>query len=186
MKSESLMATEAECALGRTAPRVSLTDIEKNIYMVGYARGSNIMFPGDTAEEVAYEATKSLTVCIMVLRNGFTIIGKSAPASPANFDAELGRKLAYEDAVRQVWPLMGYALRQSLHEARDQMQCDQGAGADCAAATSSLTAGSVGEEQWQRRNARAEALRIACERLKHANPDDIMAEADKFAAFLMG
>lgn len=26
----------------------------------------------------------------------------------------LGRKLAYEDAVRQLWPLMGYALREKL------------------------------------------------------------------------
>jgi len=56
-----------------------------------------------------------LTVCLIVTRNGFTIIGKSAPASADNFDAELGRKLAYEDAVRQLWPLMGYALREKLH-----------------------------------------------------------------------
>jgi len=49
-----------------------------------------------------------------VTRNGFTLIGKSAPASPDNFDPVLGRKLAYEDAVRQLWPLMGYALRDKL------------------------------------------------------------------------
>ena len=51
-----------------------------------------------------------LTMCIIVMQNGFTIIGKSAPASAANFNAELGRKLAYEDAIRQLWPLEGYAL----------------------------------------------------------------------------
>ncbi len=55
-----------------------------------------------------------LTICLLVTRNGFTLIGKSAPASPDNFDAELGRKPAYEDAVRQLWPLMGYALRERL------------------------------------------------------------------------
>lgn len=55
-----------------------------------------------------------LTICLIVTRNGFTIIGKSAPASTDNFDADLGRKLAYEDAVRQLWPLMGYALREKL------------------------------------------------------------------------
>lgn len=48
------------------------------------------------------------------MNNGFTVIGKSVPASPANFDAQLGRKLAYEDAVRQIWPLMGFALRARL------------------------------------------------------------------------
>jgi hypothetical protein len=42
------------------------------------------------------------------------VIGKSAPASPENFNAELGKKFAYEDAVRQLWPLMGFALRDRL------------------------------------------------------------------------
>jgi hypothetical protein len=49
------------------------------------------------------------------MRNGFTVIGKSAPASAANFNAELGKKLAYEDAIRQLWPLMGFSLRDRLH-----------------------------------------------------------------------
>ncbi len=48
------------------------------------------------------------------MQNGFTIIGKSAPASPENYDADLGKRLAYEDAVRQAWPLEGYALRSVL------------------------------------------------------------------------
>jgi hypothetical protein len=57
---------------------------------------------------------KLLSVCMLVMRNGFTVIGTSAPASPENFNAELGRKLAYENAIRQLWPLMGFALRDKL------------------------------------------------------------------------
>lgn len=110
---DSLKATEAECAIGRTAPRVSLDDINANI--VGHhafvaadalhALGSLPPEPG---------ALDLLSICILQTRNGFTIIGKSAPASRDNFDAALGAKLAYEDAVRQLWPLMGYALRDKL------------------------------------------------------------------------
>lgn len=48
------------------------------------------------------------------MRNGFIMVGKSAPTSPENFNAELGRKLAYEDCIRQLWPLMGFALRDRL------------------------------------------------------------------------
>ena len=51
------------------------------------------------------------------MRNGFVVIGKSAPAAPKNFDAEKGRTFAYEDAVRQLWPLMGFALRDKLANA---------------------------------------------------------------------
>jgi len=55
-----------------------------------------------------------LTFCVLVLRNGFTVTGESACASPENFNAEIGRKIARENAVNKVWPLMGYALREKL------------------------------------------------------------------------
>lgn len=57
---------------------------------------------------------ETMTVCVLVMRNGFIVIGKSAPADPANFDPALGRKFAREDAIRQLWPLEGYALRDRL------------------------------------------------------------------------
>lgn len=114
-----LAATEAECAAGRTAPRVSLSDIEANIaqqhvFTAGSALGA--------LEHPSSPSLDLLTICLLVLQNGFTIIGKSAPASPENFDPVLGGKLAYEDAVRQCWPLMGYALRDQL------FHMEQGAG----------------------------------------------------------
>lgn len=57
---------------------------------------------------------KLLTFCVLILRNGFTVTGESACASPENFDAELGRKVARQKAVEKIWPLMGYALRERL------------------------------------------------------------------------
>lgn len=57
---------------------------------------------------------KLLTFCVLVLRNGFTVTGESACASPENFDAELGRKIARQNAISKVWPLMGYELRSKL------------------------------------------------------------------------
>lgn len=124
METESLKATEAECAEGRTAPRVSLADIEANISTLAYFTAGDAvtyLFLPEIDKLVLEEDDRDnlqsldvLTICLLVTRNGFTIIGKNAPASPDNFDAELGRKLAYEDAVRQLWPLMGYALRERL------------------------------------------------------------------------
>ena len=55
-----------------------------------------------------------LTVCCLTLQNGFTVTGESACASPANFNAELGQKIAREKARDKIWPLEGYLLRQSL------------------------------------------------------------------------
>jgi hypothetical protein len=59
-------------------------------------------------------ALKLLTFCVLVLRNGFTVTGESACASPENFNAEIGRKIARQNAISKVWPLMGYELRSKL------------------------------------------------------------------------
>jgi hypothetical protein len=37
---------------------------------------------------------------------------------PAEFSRDLGRQYAFQDAVRQIWPLEGYLLAQQLHEAK--------------------------------------------------------------------
>ncbi len=106
----SLESTEAECAANAIAPRVSLADIEAAILHRFDTTGHRAIGASDTF----VPELKLLSVCILVLRNGFTVIGKSAPASPGNFNADLGKKLAYEDCVRQLWPLMGFALRERL------------------------------------------------------------------------
>lgn len=58
-----------------------------------------------------------LTFCVLVLKNGFTVTGESACASPENFDKELGRKIARNNAVNKIWALEGYLLKQALHDA---------------------------------------------------------------------
>ncbi len=58
-----------------------------------------------------------LTVCCLTLQNGFTVTGESACASPENFDAEIGRKIARSNARDKIWPLEGYLLKQKLSEA---------------------------------------------------------------------
>lgn len=62
-----------------------------------------------------------LTFCVLVLRNGFTVVGKSACASPENFDAEIGRRVARADAVQQMWPLLGFRLRDELAAIRNSL-----------------------------------------------------------------
>ena len=56
----------------------------------------------------------SLTVCCLTLKNGFTVTGESACASPENFDAEIGRKIARENARNKIWMLEGYLLKEKL------------------------------------------------------------------------
>ncbi len=62
-----------------------------------------------------------LTVCCLTLTNGFTVTGESACASPENFNAEIGRKIAKENARNKIWLLEGYLLKQKLFDAQNPM-----------------------------------------------------------------
>ena len=120
-------------AKGLTAPRVTPADIEANIASEHYfTAGEGVIgafvagefgaHGGDTvtvlrdiaSPEVLKPSLNLLTFCVLVLRNGFTVTGESACASPENFDAEVGRKIARQNAVSRIWPLMGYELRTKL------------------------------------------------------------------------
>ena len=102
-------------AKGLTAPRVTPADIEANIRAETYFTAFDGFMADDCDMAVQdADALKLLTFCVLVLRNGFTVTGESACASPENFDAEVGRKIARQNAVSRIWPLMGYELRSRL------------------------------------------------------------------------
>lgn len=112
----SLQASDAEAGLHAVAPRVTLADMERAIAEQHHFIAADAVGQGAQIGPKGHPVNPLgvLSICILVMSNGFTIIGKSAPASPANFNAEFGRKLAYEDCIRQLWPLMGFALRDKL------------------------------------------------------------------------
>lgn len=98
MKNEQEIENEIQ-AKGLNAPRLTpdaITNTIKEIYF-------NVV-PGTT-----------LTFCALTLRNGFVVTGESAAASPANFDEEIGRNIAFENARNKIWMLEGYLLRERLH-----------------------------------------------------------------------
>ncbi|EPW0706852.1 Gp49 family protein [Escherichia coli] len=109
---------------GKTAPRVTPDHIEGIIAQEAYFTAEDGAFgkaikAKHTGGEVNYQPHESLsllTFCVLVLRNGFTVTGESSCASPENFDAEIGRKIARQNAVNKIWMLEGYLLKQKLSE----------------------------------------------------------------------
>lgn len=118
----TLEATEAECAANAVAPRVSLDSMKAKVKQE-YSFNAFAALSSYCKPE---EETKLLSIVILLMENGFMVVGKSAPASAANFNAELGYKLAYEDAIRQLWPLEGYALRDRLKADKEFGQPNHG------------------------------------------------------------
>ena len=107
-------------AKGLTAPRVTPQRIQDVIASEHYftARDGCIggeLVQGQQVHDIrGVDALSLLTFCVLVLKNGFTVTGESACVSPENFNAELGRKIARQNAVQKIWPPMGYELRSKL------------------------------------------------------------------------
>ena len=96
----SISLVEAKDRIAKTVlPRVTEESIKNKIGSVNY---------------IVHDV---LTICVIQMTNGFWVIGKSAPASPGNFNKEVGERYAYDDAFKQIWQLEGYALREKLSAA---------------------------------------------------------------------
>lgn len=98
----SLEQSDKEAAAVAVAPRVTLEGLTAKI------KSEEYLLAGDP---------RVLTICVLTMQNGFTIVGKSAPAAVENFNIDLGKKFAREDAIRQAWAFEGYLLRERLHQA---------------------------------------------------------------------
>lgn len=97
----SLQVTDDQSkAVQKTPNRVSLESITEKV---------------DRVEYINPELAPHFTIAIVKLKNGYLVTGESAPADPENFNAELGRKFAYENAIRKVWPMEGYLLCEKLN-----------------------------------------------------------------------
>lgn len=99
----------ASAAVQKTPHRISLQSIKDKIaaeysFTLDEAVGNSPLMPG----------MECMSICVLVMENGFIVIGKATPADPNNFNAELGKKFAYEDAVRQMWPLEAYLLKERM------------------------------------------------------------------------
>lgn len=106
-------------AKGLTAPRVTPQRIQEVIAEEHYFTAENGVIGATIDPDVIVanpQPLRLLTFCVLTLQNGFTVTGESACASPENFDAELGRKIARDNAINKVWMLEGYLLKQQLHD----------------------------------------------------------------------
>ena len=109
-------------AKGKTAARVTPEHIEGVIASEHYFTAKDGIVGSRAQSEKCHQAVDKisdslgvLTFCVLVLENGFTVTGESACASPENFDEEIGRKIARENAINKIWMLEGYLLKQKLH-----------------------------------------------------------------------
>lgn len=99
--SETAIEQEIQ-AKGLNAPRVTRADLEANIV------NTEIVKHVSTSGQV-------LRWAVLTTRNGFAVAGKpSCAVSKENDDAEIGERVAIENAKDELWPLMGYELRSKL------------------------------------------------------------------------
>jgi hypothetical protein len=104
--------TEEELIEKAKGERVTLASIEASILSEYYFTAGDAV--DALTSDYPHPGLDLLTLCVLVLRNGWTIVGKSACADPANYNVDLGNRLARTDAINQIWPLMGFELKSRL------------------------------------------------------------------------
>jgi Phage protein (N4 Gp49/phage Sf6 gene 66) family len=113
--SPSLDVGEKYAAQGATAPRITLDYMKSQIDKVFYTSADAPLHRRDSTPALA-----AMTICTLVMKSGFIVIGKSAPLSPENFNREKGQTFAYEDAIRQLWPMFAFHQLQATYEQRQR------------------------------------------------------------------
>lgn len=123
---DSLQVTDDQSAAVAVAPRITKKFIEDQLKHIVFATGDTLIAGGTVphllkskegpwdgelpAPDHMQQDYEHHTICMLTTMSGFTVIGHSAPVSPENFNAALGRQLAYENAFRQLWPLFAFAM----------------------------------------------------------------------------
>lgn len=113
-EAESRLASADDCAgPGAVVFWVKPKSMEDKIVAKHFVNaGTAVIMTGPVYD--AHPSLDLLTLCFLVMENGFTVVGKSACASPENYDVQKGRDFAYQDAISQLWALEGYQLRAKL------------------------------------------------------------------------
>ena len=76
-------------------------------------------------EDYIRHESSTTTVCFLTLKNGFVVTGQSACIDPANFNEEIGRTVAYDDAFDKLWELEGYHQKVLLSQTSQASQEEQ-------------------------------------------------------------
>jgi hypothetical protein len=97
-------------------PEMSLEQAQATVATKEHPRVTKESIEGRIAE-VTYYNHRHLTLCVITMQNGFMSVGQAAPADVRNFDPLVGKRYAYEDAFKKLWPLEGYLLCERLHAA---------------------------------------------------------------------
>ena len=100
------------------ATKVRIEDLDANIKHeffftaedACFEKYSTLKYPEETQDALA-----RLTICVLVLQNGFTCTGTNACVSKEDWSAEIGKRMAKEMALEEVWTLMAYELKTQQH-----------------------------------------------------------------------
>lgn len=128
--------TESEIKAVSTAPRVTPFEVEAQIRSEFYFTAADGVL-GESemgTRPAAWTNLDQVTFCVLILANGTKIVGvNEGPVSRENFDPEIGRRYARAKAVDQIWPLLGFRLRDNLYNlARAPVLTEADAAADLA------------------------------------------------------
>lgn len=123
MSTDQAIEQEIQAKGANVAPRIKPDDIESIIAREHYFTAAHGVLGACVSDNApmfadAQEPESPLhmvTICVLITKNGTKVIGvNEGPVSPENFDADMGKRMARQKAIDQLWPMLGYELRTKL------------------------------------------------------------------------
>lgn len=102
---------------------ISDNELNEKLEQSPAPRVTEDMMKSRIADTTFHKIGDTVTVAHIVLDNGYSVRGESACVNPENYNQEIGEKIAYENAFRQLWPLFGFLLaEQNFTDADDEIE----------------------------------------------------------------
>jgi hypothetical protein len=86
--------------------KLTNADVEANIIHEYYFNGASAI---GLATKQPHEVAQMITFCVLILSNGTPVTGESICPDANIFNEITGRRVARQNAIKKVWPLMLYA-----------------------------------------------------------------------------
>ena len=96
---------------------VSKSSIEakiRGVYFINAGEAIKTSNGGYTDRDLA--ELNLVTICIIIMQNGFKVEGTSACVDPKIYNEAIGQEEAYKNAFEKIWEKEGYLLKQKLFE----------------------------------------------------------------------
>lgn len=95
--------------------KVTMADLEAQVKSQFFFTARDGVYRNEMAGSDA-AALSHVMICVLILHNGLKLVGvNTGSVDPRDYNADMAMKMARADAINQLWPMLGFQLKEQLY-----------------------------------------------------------------------